>query len=314
MRNKSLLTEKEQQIFSQFQLIDKDAKALFEPYRYTHVFGDTGFSLMYTWEEQFHYAYRFFGEHLVVLEKGIDDRLSCILLRKEGEHMDSVVEELYQIFEEAGLPLYFEYVAEQDLCFYRQAIEGMGKQMKSTAKEEDSDYIYETEAFLSLDGKENKRKRGDLNHLNREFSDIYTRFYDGKDDSLKEDCRKVFEQWCGVHDCENCFYGCEKQACLRFFDIFDEKYNQIAVSYADGKPLSFAISERMNADTVCYFFQKNAKKVRGLTYWLNREMALRHTDVKYINLGEDMGLSGLREDKTSLHPCERKKKYFIKVQ
>ena len=74
------------------------------------------------------------------------------------------------------------------------------------------------------------------------------------------------------------------------------------------------LRSRINADTVCYFFQKNRQRVRGLTYYLNREMALTDTDITYINLGEDMGLPGLREDKRSLHPCEQKKKYFIMVE
>ena len=60
-----------------------------------------------------------------------------------------------------------------------------------------------------------------------------------------------------------------------------------------------------------YYFQKNASKIRGLMYWLNRQMLLDWPDIKYFNLGEDMGIKGIREDKSSLRPVELKKKYTV---
>ena len=314
MRGIYTLTEEEKQVFSAFERISVETAEVFAPYHDTNVVGDTSFSLLYVWQGQFHYAYRMIKGHLVVLEKGVDERLSCILLRKKEEDISDVIETLYQMFHKAGLPLYFEYVAEKDLPVYEKAVQAAGMKMQSISKEEDSDYIYETEAFLSLEGKENKRKRGDLNNLHRQYENLSVCMYDGSNAQIRRDCESIFEDWCTSHSCENCYYGCEKQACFRFFDIYNANYHKIAVAYADGIPLSFAISERINADTVCYFFQKNRQRVRGLTYYLNREMALTDTDITYINLGEDMGLPGLREDKRSLHPCEQKKKYFIMVE
>ena len=78
--------------------------------------------------------------------------------------------------------------------------------------------------------------------------------------------------------------------------------------------MSFAASEQVNPEMDCYYFQKNAMRIRGLTYWLNREMALERAHVKYINLGEDMGLPGLRMDKAGLHPCKHGAKFTVKIE
>lgn len=307
------ITEKEKILFGQFRELDKTAKRLFEPYQAVQTFGDTSFSLMYAWGHIFHYAYREFENGIVVLENGMDHRLSCILLRKNEGELVFTIKKLYDMFHELEIPLYFDYVCLQDLHLYKEAAEQMGKMIQIDANEGDSDYLYRTKDFVSLQGKSNKGKRGDLNVLAREYPDIRLRFYDGQNVEMIDDCKKIFEQWCAAHSCEDCFYGCEKEACFRFFDIFDKRYHQIAVSYAQGRPLSFAVSEKINADTVCYYFQKNAARIRGLTYWLNREMALRHLDIANINLGEDMGIPGLIEDKKGLHPFVQKKKFFVKI-
>lgn len=303
--------QQEDRIRAMFSRLDAAAQPVFAPYRDKNYFGDTSFSLLYAWQGTFQYAYRLFGEYPVVLEKSMDGSLTCILFGEKNTRMEPVVAELDEIFQRAGLPLLFGYVAEEELPFYAAAFDKIGKQMIFTAKEEDRDYIYDTESFLCLDGKDNRRKRGDLNHLEREYPSLSVVFYDGKKEAIKRDCQRIFSDWCRAHSCQNCVYGCEKQACLRFFDIFDPKIHQIAVAYNGDEPLSFAMSGRIRPDTVCYCFQKNRQRIRGLTYWLNREMLLFDPDTDYINLGEDMGLFGLREDKSSLHPCEWKKKYAV---
>ena len=80
MRGIYTLTEEEKQVFSAFERIGIETEEVFAPYHDTNVVGDTSFSLLYVWQGQFHYAYRMIKGHLVVLEKGVDERLSCILL------------------------------------------------------------------------------------------------------------------------------------------------------------------------------------------------------------------------------------------
>lgn len=46
-----------------------------------------------------------------------------------------MIKTLYQMFHKAGLPLYFEYVAEKDLPVYEKAVQAAGMKMQSISKE-----------------------------------------------------------------------------------------------------------------------------------------------------------------------------------
>lgn len=275
-------------------------------------FGDRSFSLIYAWQESFMYAYRIIENTIAVLEYGIDGKLSIILFYKENTDIFSAVFELYKIFSDFRLTLKFEYVSEKNILVYETAAKKFNKKAKVFFNPDDSDYFYETSDFLALEGKYNKKKRSDTNYLIRNYPDIEVVSH-SRENNIIETSIGIFDKWCDVHNCEDCFYGCEKKAFLKFMEIFDEKYNKLCVSYYKGKPLSFALSEYIGNDTVCYYFQKNAERIRGLTYWLNAEMAKKHINIKYINLGEDMGINGIKKDKESLRPSFLKPKYSVEI-
>ncbi len=275
-------------------------------------FGDRSFSLIYAWQESFMYVYRVIENTIAILEYGIDSKLSVILLYKENTDIFPAIFKLYKIFSNFGLILKFEYVSEKNILSYETAAKKFNKEVKVFFNPNDSDYFYETTDFLVLKGKSNKKKRGDINFLIRNYQSIEVVSH-SKKNNLIEASIDVFDKWCDAHNCENCFYGCEKKAFLRFLEIFDERYNKLCVSYYKGKPLSFALSEYIGNDTVCYYFQKNAERIRGLTYWLNAEMAKKHINIKHINLGEDMGIDGIKKDKESLRPSFLKPKYSVEI-
>ena len=275
-------------------------------------FGDRSFSLIYAWQESFMYVYRVIENTIAVLEYGIDGKLSVILLYKENIDIFPAVFELYKIFSDFGLILKFEYVSEKNILAYELAAKKFNKKIKVFFNPNDSDYFYETSDFLILEGKSNKKKRGDINYLIRNYPGIEIVSH-SKKNNLIEASVNIFNKWCSVHNCENCFYGCEKKAFLRFMNVFDERYNKLCISYYRGTPLSFALSEYIGNDTVCYYFQKNAEKIRGLTYWLNAKMAKEHRNIRYINLGEDMGIEGIKKDKESLRPSFLKPKYSVEI-
>lgn len=248
---------------------------------------------------------------IVVRENGFDNRRTCILIKKKNAAPFSVVEKIAGLFDTLELELCFGYVREEDLEFYNQAAKRLGKKISAVSDDMDDDYIYRTEDYLSLDGNKNKTKRGSLNWFERNYPGVKIVYWDGINEKIKNDSLLIFDKWCSGHECSNCFYGCEKKAFERFCDIFDKSHHRLAVSYYQNNPLSFAASERIGENMEIYYFQKNASKIRGLMYWLNRQMLLDWPDIKYFNLGEDMGIKGIREDKSSLRPVELKKKYTV---
>lgn len=292
-----------------FSLLGKESKEVFLPVQFANSFPDTTFSMLYAWNERFHYTYRPFGNSVAVLGEDTDGLQCCMLIGVRNiTNLPDILLELYRYFYSIKQPLVIKYISEDELPIYRDAAKKHNLKTTLYCDDKYSDYIYETEEFISMKGNRNKGKRGDYNYLLRCMPNIRCEYCTP---DKYEELFEIFNIWCGQHDCEKCYYGCEKWAFRRFMEIYDSKRHTIAIAYGGRKPISFAVSEKINPHMVCYYFQKNAVRQRGLTYWLNREMALRHTDVPYINLGEDMGIEGLKTDKTNLHPCRKNRKYQI---
>lgn len=171
------MDEKEELIYREFSPVTLGAEPYFAPFFEKNLFGDTTFSLFYAWRDRFRYAYRKWERTLAVLEHGLENRLSCILLWE-------------------------------------------GVEVRSSW--DSSDYIYETDGFLALEGRRNKGKRGDVNSLMRQYPELRVEFHgmDGRD--LREDCLRVFDRWCSARTCESCVYGCERKAFLRFLELDEE--------------------------------------------------------------------------------------------
>ncbi len=297
-------------LFNNFKEPVPEDWEIFREYREDAYFGDKSFSLIYAWQKSFKYAFIRVEKSIAVIEKGMDKHVNIVLFNKSDSDLPLVISELHDLFKKYGFDLRVDYVADEEIVKYARAANKLGFDVAVENNTDDSDYIYETEDFIGLEGKNNKGKRGDYNYLLRNYPDIHIETY-SRENNLLPCCVKIFESWCRQGDCGRCVYDCEKTAFLRQMEVFDENRHRLCVSFSKGRALSFAFSEILNEDTMCYYFQKNTERIRGLTYWLNREMAMDHRKIKYINLGEDMGLEGIRADKRKLRPKFLKPKYTL---
>lgn len=285
--------------------------ALFEPFRLSSSFGDTAFSMIYAWAKKFDYRCRFWDGLIAVTGKSINGETGFFLIRSSKNiSIDKAVNEIFELCREAEIIPVFEYVSENELDDYIHSARKIGKNAEISFMEEYSDYIYRTGDYISIKGNKNKSKRGGYNFLINNYPNLKCVRYNK---ALYEDCMKIFNEWCGVHQCGKCYYGCERIAFERFMDIYVPNRHVIGLSYIGEKPLSFAVCEKINKNTVCCYFQKNAEKIRGLTYWLSRQLLSEFENIEYLNLGEDMGIDGLLTDKTLLRPCAKLKKYTVKI-
>ncbi len=292
-----------------FHQISSESEGKLEAFRHSNSFADTTFSMFYAWNERFHYTYRNFGNSIAVLGKDTDGLQCCMLIGVRNiTNLPDILLELYRYFYSIKQPLVIKYISEDELPIYSDAAKRLNLNTTLYCDDKYSDYIYETEEFISMKGNRNKTKRGGYNYLERYYPGIR---YVSYNPQRYNDLMKIFDNWCSIHKCEQCYYGCECRAFERLMEIYNDKFHKIRVSYDGNQPLSFAVCEQINENTMSYYFQKNAKRIRGLTYWLNRHMALEHENIKYVNLGEDMGIEGLKMDKTNLHPCRKNHKYQI---
>jgi hypothetical protein len=109
----------------------------------------------------------------------------------------------------------------------------------------------------------------------------------------------------------------ERSALRRVFDLAADS-RLAACGLVDGEQLvGFSIWERLpDGDYGVAHFQKADRNYRGLSSWQANELGRRllAAGCRLINYEQDLGISGLREFKRSLRPCQMLKKYVIAGQ
>ena len=296
---------------SSFRPLTKEDGGLFSRLRLSHEFADTAFPVLYAWGHRFDYFIKDYGNALAISGTGIDDEVGFFILTPlPDSSITDIVGDILDCCAETGTEPVFEYVPEHELDRYKKAAQELGLTAVVSYCDDFSDYLYRTEDFISLSGGRFKTKRGGYNYITSHCPDLRFERYR---ESMYDDCLYIFDKWCGEHSCGDCRYGCEKQIFKRYMELYDADRCIMGLAYDSNEPLSFIACEYINGDTVSCLFQKNAKKLRGLTYWLNRQTAMLHPEAEYLNLGEDIGLPGLRTDKSLLRPCAMLRKYTVRM-
>ncbi len=262
---------------------------------------DLSFTNFWAWGEHFHYVYKILDGTLAVFYQGVGGQIACILLPGPKRVLRECLIDVCGIFRELGRPAVFEYVPEQWLPLYRETDI---PQIVSSHRDL-SDYIYDIDQFTALDGRKNKAKRREL----KAFKALgKTEFIPLEREDLQT-ALEIFDRWCQAHSCEDCVFGCERDAFARVADIWEGQYYG-GFACLDGVPEAFAIAETLDG-CACYSFQKNARRLPGMTYYLHYHCALLPGHPARMNWCEDMGLEGLRKNKLKYHPCRLERKYQV---
>ena len=286
--------------------------AEFEKYRDKITMGDLSFTSCYLWAECMHYRVRITPYAVFVLGLGADHEIGVYVLFQENARL--IADDLLflrELFAEANIPLRLECVSEHDLTLLRE----LPCSCEVSYDENYSDYIYDNAGFPDLCGLRNKSKRHEYNRFARLHPDAVLVPGHFRDDPVRRDCEAVFDSWCARHSCAECRFGCEKKAFGRLKDIEMPERHLLGIVYEKGQPLSFGFGELLTENCVFFHMQKNADSIDGLSYFLHCNMAKQmHPGVQFINWGEDMGLEGIRRNKSRYHPVEWRKKYSVLIR
>ena len=274
---------------------------LFQQYGTDTDFFDLSFTNFWTWGSHFHYVRKVLDGTLAVFYEGVGEQIACILLPGPSRNLRRGLEGACEIFRELGQPAVFEYVPEEWLPLYQEA----GIPLTLSSHRDWSDYIYDMSEFIALKGNQNKAKRRELSTFGTMGKAEFTPMTRENFHMTLE----VFDRWCGEHDCGSCVFGCERVAFVRIADIWGGQYYG-GFACLNGVPEAFAIAETLGG-CACYSFQKNARRLPGLTYFLHYHCALLPGHPERMNWCEDMGLEGLRQNKLKYHPCALQKKYQV---
>ncbi len=286
--------------------------AEFEKYRGKMIYGDLSFTSCYLWAENMLYRIRITPDAVFVLGLGADRNIGVYVLFKEHAHLiEEDIRYLKKLFDQAHIPLMLECLSEADAARLLE----MPFICEVSYDDDFSDYIYDNSEFAQVQGAQNKNKRHEYHRFEQCHPEAV--FVRGAidDEAARKDCRAVFEEWCRHHSCSECRFGCEKKAFERLSSIGMPDRHLLGMVYEKGQPLSFGFGEIISEEYVFFHMQKNAQPVDGLTYYLHCNMARQmHPQVKYINWGEDMGMEGIRRNKSKYHPIELRKKYSMLIR
>ncbi len=269
---------------------------------------DLTYVLLFCYDELYPYFVKQMGNCLVLVWVDNKVRVFCTLIPLKEEELVSVYEQVVKLFARLEIPMSFTTMEEK----YAKMLEQHPFTESIGFQEERSDYLYEIEEYLNLEGGKNSHKRRDLNKIRNEYDNVHIEVI--RDfQKEKKTLMKVMGQWCEGYDCEKCVYGCEKKILEKLLDSDLTEHLYGAVMYMGDRPEMFAVSQIIG-DTCYLYFKKSAGRIQGAFYYFEYAFLQNIRNVKYVNFEEDMGLPGLREYKRRRHPIEMIRKYDIRIK
>ncbi|MDR1878929.1 MAG: phosphatidylglycerol lysyltransferase domain-containing protein [Bacteroidales bacterium] len=175
-----------------------------------------------------------------------------------------------------------------------------------------SDYLYNTQDLILLQGKKYQSKR---NHINK-FKSAYNYRYHAMTDNDIAECLEMHRQWAEVH----CLHGnstlasetCATRKALQLFGRLGLKGGVLRV---DEKVIAFTLGQPINHTTFDICIEKALSEYEG-SYPMINQLFLKDqaSDYAYINREEDLGVEGLRKAKLSYYPVRLLSKYNAVLQ
>lgn len=177
------------------------------------------------------------------------------------------------------------------------------------------DYIYNVGDLAELkgrryDGKRNHIRKFQKGHPGHEFVEIYR--------GDKADALAVFDEWnltrredSNIGEFSMLAYSSQRMAIVRAFDAFAD-LNLSGGGIRSGKKLIGFFIGSVSNDMVFLHFLYAMQGFPGLYQTLLREACRRTFSAqKYINMEQDLGISGLRRMKESYFPLRVEEKFHV---
>ena len=182
-------------------------------------------------------------------------------------------------------------------------------EFRVTYDDNESDYLYLTEAMADFKGKRYVRHR---NHLHQ-FLAHYTADKAPIARNNIPDALEILTQW--QNHARTAPDKTDFEPCREALEYFSELALWGTLYYIDKKPAGFIIGEALNTDTFCLHFAKASHLYHGLYEFMFNDTAKQwRGKYKFLNLEEDMGNKNLRRTKNSYGPSGLIRKYRISLK
>lgn len=219
---------------------------------------------------------------------------------------DNIEESIKHLIEEdEGEVVRFCTIPEEYLDLFYNC--GVG--VNHYSQPEYSDYLYNVEDLIYLQGKKYSGQRNQIN----QFLKKYPQWRFEPMTAELVDSVKIFFQ--NLHQGES-GNSTKDEETRMVFDVLNnmDKYKMIGgILYVDDDIVAFALGEIIR-DVLYTHIERSDKRYKGAPQMLtNQFVKLFGEGVSYVNREEDMGDEGLRISKKSYHPCKMLEKYIVEV-
>ena len=243
------------------------------------------------------------------------DGMLCIISQPDGEKYfnfplgtgdeKQVIDKLIAYAGEQGIPFNMCNITEEMRTkleiFYPNKFE-------FSSSEDYSDYLYNVEDLLYLQGKKYQPKRNHINKFKRLYPD-YT--YNSITIDDLDDCYEMHQRWAKEHcQCRNEMLENETCATRKALFLFDRLDLKGGVLRVNGKVAAFTLGQAINSTTFDICIEKALPEYEG-AYPMINQLFLEDqvSNYLFVNREEDVGEEGLRKAKLSYYPVERITKY-----
>jgi len=215
-----------------------------------------------------------------------------------------VIDKLIQYAKDKNIPFKMINITDEMKLFLE---ENYPNKFNYSFSPDYSDYLYNTQDLLLLQGKKYQSKR---NHINK-FKKLYDYQYNNMTQDDIPECVEMHKQWALKH-CKEGNVGLENETCatMKALQLFNKLELKGGVLRVDGKVAAFTLGQAINNFTFDVCVEKALSEYEGAYSFINQQF-IEHqlTAYSYINREEDLGEEGLRKAKLSYYPIRLIHKY-----
>ena len=266
---------------------------------------DYNFGNIYIWDKYYRQLICRFGDRMLTKLR-YEGRPAFVFPIGSGP-LAPAIEAIAAYAAGKGYPLVIRGVTAR----HREQLEALYPGRFAFRAEEDTfDYIYLAERLASYAG---KALHGKKNHCNRFEAEHDWRFLPLTRERIPA-CLDMLDLWTEENAARlEKSVSHEHDAIIRAFAAFERLGLEGGVLYAGDELVGFSLGEMCSRDTFDVHFEKADAKLNGAYPMVCRELTRMllqgHSELRFINREDDMGIEALRRSKLSYKPEYLLEKY-----
>lgn len=291
--------------FKKIELHDKDIierhTEKYKPY------SDFNFVSLWSWNLEDQIEFCFLNDNLVLKLTDYVDNTPFLTFLGNKKIIDTL-EQLFSFSETAGLGNKLKLLPSDNFNNLQ-----LGNEFILEEDVDNFDYILDVAKISTMKGQVLKHKRKLLNSFLKNYgNDVKVNYMNLPE--IKKHLISFYHHWSkskNQHDLNiNELHAIQKL--LKHYHFF----NTIVMSvHHKDKLIGFTLFEEISKDWALSSFQKGDISYRGIYEFLNHNLAkhLNEKNIKFVNIEQDLGISGLRRAKLDYNPSFLKKFTLKKV-